>query len=31
LRIINEVIKPGYARLRARQSSVAGVVAPIGG
>jgi len=29
LRIINEVVKPGYARLRARQSSVVGVGGPI--
>ena len=31
LRIINEVVKPGYARLRARQSSVAGIAAPVAG
>ena len=31
LRIINEVVKPGYARLRARQSSVAGVAVPAAG
>ena len=31
LRIINELVKPGYARLRARQSSVAGVAVPAAG